>query len=139
MAAAANPFTSTPSKPNPFHRLSALPDYLNPFDDPIPPPHELLHDNRFAPNSPSDSRNPFSQCSPPDSLNPFLGSSPVRSPEFGRRGSVSDDANMSLEMTTLSEEEVDPCQVFPHDWDVRSHYNPRPLSPHGIVTCRPFL
>lgn len=129
MAAAANPFTSTPSKPSPFHQLSALPDYLNPFDEPILPPHESSPDNLFSPSS------PFSPSYPSNSLHPFLESSPIHSPDFGSRSSVSDDNNMSLEMMTLSEEEVDSYLIFLHENVPIARLPPL----HGIVECIPSL
>ena len=45
--------------------------------------------------------------SPSNSLNPFLESSPLHVPQFSSNSSTSDDVNMSVEMTHLTENEVD--------------------------------
>ena len=152
MATTATPLTSTPYKDSPFYRLSALPDYLNPFDEPKVP-RNLQRSDEFQ------DTNPLPDSSPSDRPNPFLDPSSLSAPEFGGRSSSSEDCN-SFEMSGIAQdEEVEsiPCyvlhpsrHVFPPAWHSGMNAPVTRLSPpsfhhykcsfpHGTVACIPPL
>ena len=97
MATTATPLTSTPYKASPFYRLSALPDYLNPFDEP------KVTRNRQRSDEIHDT-NPLPSSSPSDHPNPFLDPSTLSAPEFSGRSSSSEDCN-SFEMSGIAQDE----------------------------------